>query len=90
MSGLIRPKIELDRALMPVLVTLPATLMMILSKMNELAWRHQFPIYIGDTIFPLKVYGKFFRRSRAANWLTDLAEIQTHLRLYAFPPYLQV
>ena len=34
----------------------PATLMMIQSKMNELAWRHHFPIY-----------GKYFRPSRAAN-----------------------
>ena len=31
---------------------LHATLMMIRSKMNELAWRQHFPI---------KVYGKFFR-----------------------------
>ena len=37
---------------------LPATLMMIRSKMNELAWRHHFPIIsLRD----------FFRRSRAAN-----------------------
>ena len=42
MSGLIRPKIELDQAFMPVLVT--ATLMTIRSKMNELAWRDHFPI----------------------------------------------
>ena len=37
---------------------LPATLMMIGSKMNELEWRYHFPIL---------VYGKCFRRSRAAN-----------------------
>ena len=37
---------------------LPATLMMIQSKMNELAWRH---------LFPLEVYENFFRRSRTAN-----------------------
>ena len=37
---------------------LPATLMMIRSKMNELAWRQHFPI--------LSVW-EFFRRSRAAN-----------------------
>ena len=37
-----RPESELVRAFMPVL--LPATLMMIRSKMNEQAWRHHFPI----------------------------------------------
>ena len=37
---------------------LPATLMMIRSKMNELAWRHHFPI--------ISLWD-FFRRSRAAN-----------------------
>ena len=37
---------------------LPATLMMIRSKMNELAWRHHFPI------ISLR---RFFWRSRAAN-----------------------
>ena len=47
---------------------LPATLMMIQSKMNKLAWRHHFSHY--------KSMGNFFRRSRAAysvvsgpNWL---------------------
>ena len=39
MSGLIRTKIELDRAFMPA-----TNLMIIRSKMNELAWRHHFPI----------------------------------------------
>ena len=42
MSGLIWPKIELDRALMPVLVT--SNFDDVRSKMNELAWRHHFPI----------------------------------------------
>ena len=37
-----RPEIELVQAFMPILVT--ATLMMIRSKMNELTWRHNFPI----------------------------------------------
>ena len=37
---------------------LPATLMMIRSKMNELAWRQHFPLII---------YGNFFRQSGAAN-----------------------
>ena len=38
---------------------LPATLMMIRSKMNELAWRHHFPHYKSMVIL--------FNRSRAAN-----------------------
>ena len=38
---------------------LPATLMMIWSNMNELAWRHHFPI--------ISLFWKFFRCSRAAN-----------------------
>ena len=43
-NGPLKPEaqIELVRAFMPVLV--PATLMMIRSKMNELALRHHFPI----------------------------------------------
>ena len=55
-SGLIQPKIEINRAFMPA--WLPATLMMIRSKMNKLAWRHHFPI--------ISLW-KFFRCSRAAN-----------------------
>ena len=54
MSGLIQPKIELDRALMPVLVT--SNFDDDSKKLNELAWRHHFPIV-----------SLFFRRSRAAN-----------------------
>ena len=42
MSGLIRPKIELDRGFMPVLVTSNFDYDSI--KTNELAWRHHFPI----------------------------------------------
>ena len=56
MSGLIRPISNSTELL--CLSWLPATLMMIRSKMKELEWRHHFPI---------KVYGKCFRRSRAAN-----------------------
>ena len=41
---------------------LPATLMMIRSKMNKLAWRHHFPI--------TSLWG-IFRRSRAANSLVS-------------------
>ena len=37
-----RPEIELVQAFMPALVT--STLMMIRSKMNELAWRYHSPI----------------------------------------------
>ena len=39
---------------------IPATLMMIRSKMNGLAWKHHFPII---SLF----YGKLYRRWRAAN-----------------------
>ena len=52
MSGLIRPKIELDRAL------IAAILVVIQSQMNELAWRHHLPI--------ISLW-EIFRRSRAAN-----------------------
>ena len=38
---------------------LPTTLMMIRSKMNDLAWRQHFPI--------ISLWENFFRRSRAAN-----------------------
>ena len=41
MSGLIRPKIELDRAFMPVLVTSNCWWF---DQKYELAWRHHFPI----------------------------------------------
>ena len=41
MSGLIRPKIELDQAFMPVLVTSNIDDD---SKITELAWRNHFPI----------------------------------------------
>ena len=49
MSGLIWPKFKCDRALMPVLVTSNFDDDSI--KMNELAWRHHFPIMsIGDIL----------------------------------------
>ena len=41
-SKMVRPKIELDRAFMPVLITSNFDDDSI--KMNELAWRHHFPI----------------------------------------------
>ena len=52
------PKLKSSQLL--CLSWLPATLMMIRSKMNELAWRHHFPI--------ISLW-KFFRRSRAANYV---------------------
>ena len=52
-----RPKSNSSKLL--CLSLLPATLMMIQWKMNELAWRQHFPI--------VSLYGKFFRHSRAAN-----------------------
>ena len=55
-GNLTRLEIKLVRAFMSVLVT--SNLMMIRSKMNELAWRHHFPI--------ISVW-EIFRRSRAAN-----------------------
>ena len=56
MSGLIRPKIELNQAFMPVLVTI--NFHDDLITMNELAWRQHFPI--------ISLW-EFFRRSREAN-----------------------
>ena len=54
-SSMIRPEINLAELL--CLSWLPATLMMIRSKINELAWRQQFPF--------ISLWG-IFRRSRAA------------------------
>ena len=62
MSGLIRPNSNSTELL--CLSRLPATLMMSRSKMNELAWRHHFPIISLWDFF-------FFRRSRAANSLVS-------------------
>ena len=59
MSGLIRPKINLDRGLMPVQVTVNFDDDSKKKKtMNELAFKHHFPI--------ISIW-EFFRRSRAAN-----------------------
>ena len=60
---------------------LPATLMMIRSKMNKLAWRHHFPI--------ISLWEIFYTLRAASQW-SDLAEIRTRPRFYARPPYLQV
>ena len=54
------PKSNLSKLL--CLSWLPATLMMIWSKMNKLAWRHRFPI--------LSLW-EIFRRSRAANFVVS-------------------
>ena len=63
---------------------LPTTLMMIRSKMNELAWRHHFPI--------ISLW-EFFRRSRAANSVVSgpiWPKFELVPRFYACPHYLQV
>ena len=53
MSGLIWPKIELDRAFMPVLVT--SNIDDDSIKNNKLAWRHHFPfISLWEIILTLK------------------------------------
>ena len=47
----------------------------------------------GDTIFPLEVYGKFFRRSRAVNSIARgpiWPKFRTCLRFYACPHYLSI
>ena len=82
MSGLIWPKIKFDQAFMSVLV--PATLMMIRSKMNELAWRHNIPIISLWEIF------QTLKGSLLCSQWSDLAEIRTRSRFYACPHYLQV
>ena len=63
---------------------LPATLMMILSKMNELAWRQHFPI--------ISLWENFLdaQGHLAPYSVVQLAEIRTHPRFYACPHYLQV
>ena len=57
MSGLIRPKIKLDRAFMPVLVT---------SNFDDDLIKNE-QASMETPFSPLLVYGKYFRRSRAAN-----------------------
>ena len=63
---------------------LPATLMMIRSKMNALAWREHFPIISLWEIF------KTLKGSYLCSQWSDLAEIWTRPRFYACPRYLQV
>ena len=63
---------------------LPATLMMIRSKLNELALRHHFPMTsLWEFLLDLK--GSLLR----SQW-PDLGEIRTRPRFYACPRYLQV
>ena len=63
---------------------LSATLMMIRSKMNELAWRQHFPI-ISLWEFFLDAQGQLPPLS-----VSDLAEIRTRPRFYVCPRYMQV
>ena len=60
MSGLIRPKIELDRTFMPVLVT---------SNFDDDSIKNEWASM--ETPFSHYKYGKFFRRSRAANYVVS-------------------
>ena len=75
------PKLNLTGLL--CLSSLPATLMMIRSKMNKLAWRHHFPIW---------VYGKFFKMLRPkikfylfATAYLPILFLPTQLFFFAFP-----
>ena len=63
---------------------LPATLMMIPSKINELAWRQHFPI-ISLCFFFLTLKGSQLR----SLW-SDLAEFRTHPSSYVCHRYLQI
>ena len=82
MSGLIRPKIELDPAFMHVLVT---------SNFDDDSIKNERASM--ETAFShYKSTGNFLD-SRAANSIVSgpiMAEIQTRRRFYACPHYLQV
>ena len=82
MSGLIRPKIELDWAFMPVLVTSDFDDDSIKNEWAsmETAFSH----YKSMRIF-LDAQGQLIR----SQW-SDLVEIRTCPRFYACPRYLQV
>ena len=58
--------------------------MKIRSKMNELAWRHHFPI-----ISLWEIFQKLKDTLLCMEW-SNLAEIRTRQRFYACPRYLQV
>ena len=80
---LIRSSRNLNSSEMLCLSWLPASLMKIQLKKNELAWGRHFPIISLWEIFQLK--GTYLYRG----W-SDLAEIRTYPRFYACPRYLQV
>ena len=79
MIGLIQPKIELNRAFMPVLVTSNFDDDSIKNKLAsmETAFSHY------------KSMGNFLDAQLCSQW-SDLAEIRTRPRFYACPRYLQV
>ena len=81
MSGLIRPKIELDRAFMPVLVT---------SNFDDDSIQNERASM--ENPFPIISLWEFFRRSRAANSVVSgpIWPKFERLRFYACPRYLQV
>ena len=82
MSGLIRPRIELNRAFMPVLVTsnFPDDLIKNEQASMETPFSHYKPM--GNF---LELKGSYL----LSQW-SDLAEIRTRPRFYACPCYLQV
>ena len=82
MSGLIWPKIELDRAFMPVLVT---------SNFDDDSIKNEWASM--ETPFSHYKYGKDFRCSRAANSVVIgpiWSKFRTCQRFYACPHYLQI
>ena len=81
MSGLIRPKIELNRAFMPVLVT--SNFDDDLIKNDQASMETAFSHYKSMGIF-LDAQGQLH-----SQW-SDLAEIWTRPRFYACPHYMQV
>ena len=82
MRGLIRPKIELDQAFTPVLVT--SNFDDDLIKNERASMETGFSRYKSMGNF-LDAQGQLIR----SQW-SDLAEIQTRPRFYACPRYLQV
>ena len=82
MSGLIRPKIEPDRALMPFLV--PATLMMIRSSCSLSPPPVMQHIKFGQD------WPTDFRYIQLRSEQSDPARNQTHLSFYVCPGYQQL
>ena len=77
MSGLIRPKIVLDQAFMPVLVT---------SNFDDDSIKNEQASM--ETLFSHYKYMGNFLEARS-QW-SELVEIRTRPRFYACPRYLQV